>query len=101
MPINGYHVSWSDGNVKRYSYIVTSNLYEQNITMQTSRSQTYLCFILVNWSAKSEIEYVANYKMLQTVMTKNHVDKFVDVDRLVKGVSYCYNTLIMSYDRFI
>jgi len=40
----------------------------------------------VNWAAKSEVEYVANYKVLQTAMTKVHIDKFVDVDRLVKGV---------------
>ena len=28
---------------------------------------------------------MSNYKILQNCMTKNHVDKFVDVDRLVKG----------------
>ena len=44
----------------------------------------------VNWAAKSEVEYVANYKVLQTAMTKVHIDKFVDVDRLVKGVYKFY-----------
>jgi len=39
----------------------------------------------VNWMAKTEPEYVTNYKVLQNCMTKNNVEKFVDVDRLVKG----------------
>ena len=42
----------------------------------------------VNWAAKSEVDFIANYKLLQTVMSKNHIDKFVDVDRLVKAVSH-------------
>ena len=40
----------------------------------------------VNWAAKASHEYIPNYKLMQTVMTKNHIDKFVDVDRLIKGV---------------
>lgn len=39
----------------------------------------------VNWAAKASHEYIPNYKLMQTVMTKNHIDKFVDVDRLIKG----------------
>lgn len=39
----------------------------------------------VNWSANKDFEYVANYKVLQTCFTKLKIDKFVDVDRLIKG----------------
>ncbi len=58
----------------------------------------------VNWAAKASHEYVPNYKLMQTVMTKNHIDKFVDVDRLIKGVrSYiltnldCPEIIIMNF----
>ena len=34
---------------------------------------------------RAEPEFVSNYKVLQNCMTKNNVEKFVDVDRLVKG----------------
>lgn len=39
----------------------------------------------VNWSAKQNFELVANYKILQTAFSKLHIDKFVDVDRLISG----------------
>lgn len=39
----------------------------------------------VNWSAKSSHEYVANYKLLQKAFTKNKVQRFVDVDKLIRG----------------
>ena len=42
------------------------------------------CFSLL-LSLGTEPEYVTNYKVLQNCMTKNNVEKFVDVDRLVKG----------------
>eukprot|EP00602_Paraphysomonas_sp_CaronLab_P010138 CAMPEP_0185030316 /NCGR_PEP_ID=MMETSP1103-20130426/17211_1 /TAXON_ID=36769 /ORGANISM="Paraphysomonas bandaiensis, Strain Caron Lab Isolate" /LENGTH=311 /DNA_ID=CAMNT_0027565395 /DNA_START=25 /DNA_END=960 /DNA_ORIENTATION=+ len=39
----------------------------------------------VNWGAKQEFEYIQNYKVLQTCFTKLHIDRHVDVDRLIKG----------------
>lgn len=39
----------------------------------------------INWAAKKDFEFVANYKLLQTCFTKLHIDKYVDVDRLIKG----------------
>jgi RP/EB family microtubule-associated protein len=40
----------------------------------------------VNWAANKDFEYVANYKVLQTAFTKLHIDRHIDVDRLIKGV---------------
>ena len=58
----------------------------------------------VNWGANKDLEFVANYKVLQTAFTKLHVDRVrsfflskirvthfsflqhIDVDRLIKGV---------------
>jgi RP/EB family microtubule-associated protein len=39
----------------------------------------------VNWGAKSEWEFVANYKVLQAACDKVGVDKKIDVDRLIKA----------------
>ena len=39
----------------------------------------------VNWGAKQSFEFVGNYKILQTCFTKLHIDRFVDVDRLISG----------------
>lgn len=39
----------------------------------------------VNWGANKDFEFVANYKVLQTAFTKLHVDRHIDVDRLIKG----------------
>mmetsp|Transcript_33011 Transcript_33011/g.40526 ORF Transcript_33011/g.40526 Transcript_33011/m.40526 type:complete len:353 (+) Transcript_33011:295-1353(+) len=39
----------------------------------------------VNWGAKSDYEYVQNYKILQAVFLKVKVDKTVPVDRLVRA----------------
>lgn len=39
----------------------------------------------VDWSAKSSHEYVANYKLLQKAFTKNKVQRYVDVDKLIRG----------------
>ncbi len=39
----------------------------------------------VNWSAKSSHEYVGNYKLLQKAFTKNKVQRYVDVDKLIRG----------------
>lgn len=37
----------------------------------------------VNWAAKQNFEFVHNYKILQTSFTKLHIDKYIDVDRLI------------------
>eukprot|EP00984_Skeletonema_dohrnii_P005486 scaffold1933_cov145-Skeletonema_dohrnii-CCMP3373.AAC.5 len=39
----------------------------------------------VNWAAKSSHEYVGNYKLLQKAFTKNKVQRYVDVDKLIRG----------------
>lgn len=39
----------------------------------------------VNWKAKYDYEYVANYKVLQNAFAKAGVQKPVDVERLIKG----------------
>jgi len=39
----------------------------------------------VNWEAKSDFQFIENYKILQMSFTKNHVQKHVDVDRLVRA----------------
>jgi RP/EB family microtubule-associated protein len=39
----------------------------------------------VNWGAKSDYEFVQNYKLLQAAFTKNRVQRHVDVDKLIRG----------------
>jgi len=39
----------------------------------------------VKWTAKSEYEWVANFKIAQKVMTQQNVAKPVPIDKLVKG----------------
>ncbi len=39
----------------------------------------------VNWGARSEFQYIENYKLLQAAFTKQHVQKHVDVDRLIRA----------------
>lgn len=39
----------------------------------------------VNWAAKQDFEFVANYKILQTCFTKLSIDRHIDVDRLISG----------------
>ena len=50
----------------------------------------------VNWAAKQSFEFVANYKILQTCFNKLHIDKFVDVDRLISG-KYMDNLEFMQW----
>lgn len=39
----------------------------------------------VNWAAKQNFEFVANYKILQSCFDKLHIERHVDVDRLISG----------------
>lgn len=39
----------------------------------------------VNWSAKQDFEFVANYKILQSCFEKLRIDRHIDVDRLISG----------------
>lgn len=39
----------------------------------------------INWGARTDFQYVENYKVLQNAFQKNRVQKPVDVDRLVRA----------------
>jgi len=39
----------------------------------------------VNWEARSDYEFVANYKLLQASFAKNNVQRFVDVPKLIRA----------------
>jgi RP/EB family microtubule-associated protein len=39
----------------------------------------------VNWAAKQDFEFVANYKILQNSFTKLNIERHIDVDRLISG----------------
>lgn len=39
----------------------------------------------VNWGAKTSVEFTANYKVLQDCFTKLHIERHIDVGRLIGG----------------
>merc|ERR1719389_309338 len=39
----------------------------------------------VNWMARSDHEYIPNYKILQAAFDKNNLEKHVDVDKLIRA----------------
>eukprot|EP00557_Chaetoceros_sp_GSL56_P013577 CAMPEP_0176484924 /NCGR_PEP_ID=MMETSP0200_2-20121128/4757_1 /TAXON_ID=947934 /ORGANISM="Chaetoceros sp., Strain GSL56" /LENGTH=380 /DNA_ID=CAMNT_0017881517 /DNA_START=106 /DNA_END=1249 /DNA_ORIENTATION=- len=39
----------------------------------------------VNWEAKSDFQFIENYKILQAAFTKQRVQKRIDVDRLIRA----------------
>lgn len=39
----------------------------------------------VNWAAKGSHEYVTNYKLLQGAFSKNNIQKYIDVDKMIRG----------------
>lgn len=44
----------------------------------------------VNWAAKSDYEFVQNYKLLQVAFTKNRVQRHIDVDKVCPTTSCVY-----------
>jgi len=40
---------------------------------------------LVNWNSKLDYDWLANFKLVQTVMSKNNISKPVPIDKLVKA----------------
>ena len=63
-------------NVQKIEQCATGAVYCQIIdaiypnTVQMSK---------VNWQAKSDYEFVYNYKILQTALQKNNVTRYIDV----------------------
>uniref|UniRef100_A0A7S4AT91 Calponin-homology (CH) domain-containing protein n=1 Tax=Pseudo-nitzschia australis TaxID=44445 RepID=A0A7S4AT91_9STRA len=39
----------------------------------------------INWEARSDYEFVANYKLLQAAFTKHRVQRYVDVTKLIRA----------------
>ena len=39
----------------------------------------------VNWSARSDYEFIQNYKLLQVAFTKHKVQRYIDVDKLIRA----------------
>lgn len=39
----------------------------------------------IDWSARSDYEYVQNYKLLQNAFNKYNVQRHVDVDKLIRA----------------
>lgn len=39
----------------------------------------------VNWMARSEHEYIPNYKVLQAAFDRNRIERHIDVDKLIRG----------------
>ena len=39
----------------------------------------------VNWEARSDYEFINNYKLLQAAFSKNKVQRHVDVDKLIRA----------------
>jgi len=39
----------------------------------------------VNWEARADYEFIANYKLLQIAFTKNNVQRHVDVNKLIRA----------------
>lgn len=39
----------------------------------------------VNWEAKSDYEFIQNYKLLQSAFNKHHVKRHIEVDRLIRA----------------
>jgi RP/EB family microtubule-associated protein len=39
----------------------------------------------INWEARSDYEFVSNYKLLQAAFTKHNVKRYVDVNKLIRA----------------
>ena len=44
-----------------------------------------IALMKIDWGAKTDYEYVQNYKLLQIAFTKNKIQRFVDVDKLIRA----------------
>jgi microtubule-associated protein, RP/EB family len=53
---------------------LTDYIYPGSIPMQR-----------VNWEAKSDYEFIQNYKLLQAAFTKHNVQRHIEVDRLIRA----------------
>ena len=53
---------------------ITSLIFPQSVAMSR-----------VNWDAKADFEFVQNYKVLQNAFNKHNVQRFVDVDKLIRA----------------
>lgn len=50
----------------------------------------------VNWEARTDAEYINNYKVLQSAFDRLHIDKHIDVQRLTRG-KYMDNLEFMQW----
>eukprot|EP01038_Epipyxis_sp_PR26KG_P005256 gene5256-7304_t len=54
----------------------------------------------VDWTAKKDFEFIANYKILQNCFTKMNIERRIDVDRLISGRYMDNLEFLQWYKRF-
>ncbi|CAG9330317.1 unnamed protein product [Blepharisma stoltei] len=55
----------------------------------------------VNWQAKYDHEYAQNFKLLQQAFEKNRVDKYIEVEKLIKARSLDNLEFLQWFKRFV